>query len=44
MELLEAASAFVPCSELGGSTLRGTNLLALVGNKSVPYCLSIVER
>ena len=33
MDLLEAAPAFVPCSELGGSTFRGTDLLALVGNQ-----------
>ena len=39
-----AAPAFVLCSELGGSTFRGTDLLALVGNQSVSHCLSIVER
>ena len=44
MDLLEAAPAFVCCSELGGSTFRGTDLLALVGNQPVFYCPSIVER
>ena len=44
MDLLEAAPAFVHCSELGGSTFRGTALLALVRYQSVPYCLSFVER
>ena len=42
MNLLEAAPAFVHCSELGESTFRGTDLLAFVGNQSVPHCLSIV--
>ena len=42
--VIEAAPAFVCCSELGGSDFRGTDLLALVGTKSVPFCLSIVER
>ena len=41
MDLLEAAPAFVCCSELGGFVCRGTDLLALVGNQLVPYCLSI---
>ena len=44
VELLEAALAMVHCLELGGFTFRGTDLLALVGNQWVPYCLSIVER
>ena len=44
MDTLEAAPAFVRCSEIGGSSIRGNDLLALVGNESVPYCLSIVER
>ena len=38
---LEAAIAFVSCLELGGSVLGATNLLALVGNQSGPYCLSL---
>ena len=33
MDLLEAAPAFIPCLELGGSTFRGTDLLAPVGNQ-----------
>ena len=44
MDLLEAAPAFIRSSELGGSTLRVTDLLVLVRNQLVPYCLSIVER
>ena len=44
MDLLEAAPAFVCCSELGGSAFRGTDLLAFVENQSVSYCLSIVVR
>ena len=35
VNLLQAALAFVV--ELGGSTFRGTYLLALVGSQSVPY-------
>ena len=31
---LEAAIEFVPCLELGGSILGGTNVLALEGNQS----------
>ena len=44
MHTLHWGVAFVHCSELGGSAFRGTDLLALVGNQSVPYCLSIVVR
>ena len=43
MNLLEAAPTFVLCSELGGSSFRGTDLLSLAGNQSVPYSLSITE-
>ena len=44
MDLLEAAPAFICCSELWGAIFRGTDLLALVGNQSLPYCSSIVKR
>ena len=44
MDLFGAALSFIHCSELGGSTFRGTDLLVLVGNQSVSYCLPIVER
>ena len=37
---LEAAIAFIHYLELGGFFLGRTNLLALVGNQSRPYCLS----
>ena len=38
LDLLEAAPAFVHCSELGGSILRGTDPLALVRNDQ---CLTV---
>ena len=44
MDLLEVAPAFDRCLELGGFTFRGTDLLALVENQSLPYSSSIVER
>ena len=44
MYLLEVAPVFVSCLELGGSTFRGADLLALVGNRTIPYRLSIVDR
>ena len=42
MDLLEASLAFFCCWELGGSVFRGTDLLALVGNQSMPICSSIL--
>ena len=44
MDVLEAAPVFVHFSEFGGSAFRATDLLALVRNQLVLYCLSIVER
>ena len=38
MDLLEAAPAFVLCSELGRSNFRDIDLLALKGNQSVVCC------
>ena len=44
MDLLEAARAFVCCLELGGFAFRVNDRLALVGNQTVPYYLSTIER
>ena len=41
MYLLEAAPAFVLCLELGGSTFRGTDLLAFLGNQSISALLFV---
>ena len=35
--------AFVHCSKLEEFVFRDTDLLALVENQSVPYCLSIIQ-
>ena len=44
MARLEVAPAFVHCSELGVSTFRGTDLLALIGNQSGCLTVSTLQR
>ena len=42
MDLLEATPAFVRYSELGGSTFRDTDLLALVSALLFVHCRKVV--